>query len=370
MDSRFSPHLMAISAYKPGRPIEDVKREFGLDRVIKLASNENPLGPSPKAVEAIQNAASKLNLYPDGAAWSLTGALANHYQIPREQIMLGNGSDEIIQFLGVIFLNGPEDEVIVGNPSFSQYDSSTTINRGRLIKVPLNAKMEHDLDAIAERANANTKLIYIANPHNPTGTIINNLAFSDFLDQLPSHVVVVLDEAYAEFCGDVEDFPHAPDFIKAGKPVIGLRTFSKAYGLAGIRIGYGFASADIVDVFNRVRGPFNVNSLAQVAAEAALGDSEFLARSIAHNRRALQRLSEIFIKFGAEVYDSYANFALANFNRPTDGLYNELMKHGIITRAGGWFGLPNCLRVTVGTDEELDRFEETMSKICNPAVTR
>lgn len=368
MTPRFNAHLLGISAYKPGRPIEDVKREYGLDRVIKLASNENPLGPSPMAVEAVKQAASQLNLYPDGAAWALNRAISEKFQIPIEHIMLGNGSDELIQFLGLIFLSGPDDEVIVGAPSFSQYDSSTLIQQGKLVKVPLNDRLEHDLEAMAKAAGENTKLIYIANPHNPTGTVIRKEAFERFLDRLPPHVIVVLDEAYIEFCEGDSSLPNSLDEIKAGRPVIGLRTFSKAYGLAGIRIGYGFASPEIVDIFQRVRGPFNVNSLAQAAAVAALGDHDFIRRSVAHNTAGLNRLREIFTKFGAKVYDSHANFAFADFHRPTEGLYNELMKHGIITRAGTWFGLPTFLRVTVGTSEELDRFEEVLGKILSPAV--
>ncbi len=370
MDPQINKHLLTIDPYKPGRPIEDVKKEFGLDRVIKLASNENPIGPSPKAIEAVAKAASHMNLYPDGASIQLRDAIASHYHIPPSQVLLGNGSDELIHLLGLMYLHGPEDEVMVGDPGFSRYDTSAFINRSKLVRVPLNSNLEHDLEAMAKAANQNTKLIYIANPHNPTGSIVREPAFRTFLNALPPTAKVVLDEAYVEYGEGVDELPSALEFVKEGRQVIGLRTFSKAYGLAGIRIGYGFAAPEIVDVYHRVREPFNVNSLAQAAATAALQDREYLKKSVEHNRKARNRLNAIFASLGAKPYESYANFALADFGRPTDGLYMELMKKGIITRAGSWFGLPNCLRVTVGTDEELNFFEEVITSILSPAVAQ
>lgn len=369
MSTPLRPHIRQIAPYQPGRPIDEVKREYGLDRVIKLASNENPLGPSPMAIEEVRRAAESMHLYPDGAAFRLREAIANKFEVSPDSILLGNGSDELIHFIGLMYLDSPDDEVIVGKPTFSRYDSTALLNKAKVVEVPLDEQLRHDLPAMAAAVTERTKVIFIANPHNPTGTIVAKAEFDRFLSQVPSRVTVVLDEAYIEFA-EGEDVPNSIDYVASGASVIGLRTFSKVYGLAGIRIGYGFASPEAVDGCNRVREPFNVNSLAQAAAVGALKDADYLARSVAHNRTARTRLNQIFEKVGAKVYESHANFSLADIGRPAEPVFQELLQQGVIVRSGAWFGLPTCLRVTVGTNEELDYFEETIMKVLSPAVSR
>lgn len=369
MSSAIRPHIAEMEAYKPGRPIEEVKREFGLTKVIKLASNENPLGPSPLAIARAKEAAESMHLYPDGSSYELKKAIANHSGMPESTIMLGNGSDDLIHLIGLMYLQSPEDEVVMGHPTFSRYDSTAFLNRAKIVSVPLDQELKHDLPAMARAVTAKTKLIFIANPHNPTGSIVSRSDFDAFMKQLPPTVMVVLDEAYIEFAEGAST-PNSLDYIREGANLIGLRTFSKVFGLAGIRVGYGFASPEIVDAFHRIREPFNVNSLAQAAAVGALEDKDFLARSVAHNTKARNRLNAIFEEVGAKVYESHANFSLADLGRPAEPVFMDLMKSGVITRSGAFFGLPTCLRVTVGTDEELDFFEEAMMKVMPPAVSR
>jgi histidinol-phosphate aminotransferase len=350
------PNVLDLKPYVPGKPVSEVQRELGLDHVVKLASNENPLGPSPKAVEAVRKAASEMNIYPDGSAFLLKEALANRFGIPQKEIVLGNGSDELIHLLGVVFLGSEEDEVLVGNPSFVRYDAAAHVAPAKLIKIPLDSSYTHDLTAMARAASDHTKLIFIANPNNPTGTIIRKKELEAFLGDLPASAVVVLDEAYFEFAAHLADFPNSCDYVKAGRNVVGLRTFSKTYGLAGIRIGYAFAPADIADGLERAREPFNVNSLAQVAAVAALIDDEHITRTIENNRAGIQRMRVALEAKGAKVSESYANFVFADLGRLAKPVFEALLAKGIIVRSGEMFGTPTCIRVSVGTEKEVDEF--------------
>jgi len=357
-----------MTPYSPGKPISEVKRELGLDTVVKLASNENPLGPSPKAISAVEAAAKDMHLYPDGAAFDLRAAISRKFGLPGDQIVMGNGSDELIHFLGLLLLGSPEDEVIVGDPSFVRYDSAADLAPATLVKVPLDSNQRHDLTAMAARASVHTKLIFIANPNNPTGTIVRKPELDSFLKDLPAQVTVVLDEAYFEFAADVPGYPNSVEYVKDGQPVVGLRTFSKAYGLAGIRIGYAFAPADIADGLERAREPFNVNSLAQVAAIAALSDEDHVRRTVENNRLGMERMVTCLHEHGAKTWESFGNFVYADLGRPSAPVYQSLLKEGIIIRSGDVFGAPNCARITVGTEAEVNAFIEALNKVMDPSL--
>jgi histidinol-phosphate aminotransferase len=349
--------------YAPGKPIEEVRRELGLDRVIKLASNENPFGPSPKAVAAVRVAAERMHIYPDGAAYEVKQAIAAKFGVPSGRILVGNGSDELIHLIGLLFLGDEEHELVMGDPSFSRYDAAAELAPCKLIKVPLDSSYRHDLPAMARAVSANTRLVFIANPNNPTGTIVGKRDLEAFLADLPEEVTVVLDEAYFEFAADVPDYPNSIEYVEQGRNVIGLRTFSKAYGLAGIRVGYGFAPEAVVDGIDRAREPFDVNSLAQVAAIAALGDSEHVERTVANNRRGLEQLNAAFREVGAQPMESFANFMFADLGQPAKPIFEALLSRGVITRSGHALGSPNCLRVSVGTAEEMDIFATELRSV-------
>lgn len=361
-------NILKVSPYLPGKPIEEVQRELGLTNVVKLASNENPLGPSPKAIHAVQDAANRMNVYPDGLAFTLKAAISKKFNVEPDQIMLGNGSDELIHLLAFLFLESENDQVIMATPGFARYMSAALLAPSKLIQVPLNSNMVHDLPAMAKKLSNHTKLVFIANPHNPTGTIITKTDFDHFLSDLPPKATVVLDEAYAEFAADQPDFPNSLHYVLEGKPVVGLRTFSKSYGLAGIRIGYGFAHPDIVDAYHRAREPFNVNLLAQTAAVAALSDESFLNDSIRHNSYGVKRLTEFFASQGCHPYPSFANFVLVDAHRPATKVFKELLAEGVIVRDATSFGLPNCIRVSVGTGDEMDAFEQAFLRVLSGNV--
>jgi len=364
------PNVLRMQPYSPGKPVEEVKRELGLDRVVKLASNENPFGPSPKAVRAVKEAAERMHIYPDGAAFDLKKALSEKLDLPAANLMVGNGSDELIHMVGLILLGAEEDEMIMGDPSFSRYDPAAQLQPSRLIKVPLDADRRHDLHAMAKAATDRTKLIWIANPNNPTGTIVRKSEIDQFLMDIPEQAVVALDEAYFEFAEHVLDFPNARDYVAAGKNVIGLRTFSKAYGLAGIRLGYGFGPDAIIDAINRVREPFNVNCLAQIAGIAALEDEDHVRKTVENNRRGIDFLAGVFEKAGAKPCESFANFIYADLGRPARPVFQALLERGVITRPGDVLGDPTCLRVSVGTEEEMKIFANELENVMSLAVAR
>ncbi len=369
MPPKIRPNVLEMQPYSPGRPIAEVQRELGLDDVIKLASNENPLGPSPKAVEALRKAADQLHLYPDAAAFELRAAISSHFNVAADQVVIGNGSDELITLLGQALILGPEDEVLVGDPSFVRYDAVAHVAPCRLVKVPVDAEMALDLEAMATKIGPNTRMIFLANPNNPTGTIYRKAAFDRFLSQVPESTTVVLDEAYCDFAMEEADYPHGLEYVATHPNVVVLRTLSKAYGLAGIRAGFMVASPEIADALNRIRAPFAVNALAQVAGIAALQDPEFLARSLSHNKKALATLSQALEAQGARVFPSYANFVLADMGEPAKPIFEALLRKGVIVRSGHVLGLPNCLRVSVGTDAEMVRFVEALEAVMQEKVT-
>jgi histidinol-phosphate aminotransferase len=347
------PNVLQMHPYVPGKPISEVQRELGLDRVVKLASNENPLGPSPMAMEAVRKVASEMHLYPDGAAYELRHAIAGNFEVGPEQVILGNGSDELIALLGEVFLSSPEDELLTGDPSFVRYDAAAQIAPATLVRVPLDPDCRFDLEALGERLSPRTRLVFIANPNNPTGTIVRRAELERFIDQLPEGCVLVLDEAYFEFAAADPEYPNSLDYLRKGLPVVGLRTFSKAYGLAGLRVGFGFAPAEIADAIERARSPFNVNALAQAAGVAALGDEEHLRRTLANNAQELPKLVGLLENAGAKVPASHANFAYADFGFQTRPVFDALLRRGVVVRL---MPDPECLRISVGSAEEMEFF--------------
>lgn len=353
--------LANLKPYSPGKPIEEVQREFGIRDVVKLASNENPLGPSPRAVQAIRELADRVHLYPDAAAADLKDALSRRLHLPKTQICVGNGSDELIHYLGVSFLNAG-DSVVAATPSFVRYYAAAHLANAELRLVPLDGDAKHDLAAMEAAIDDTTRLVFIANPNNPTGTIVSAADLRGFVERNQDRCVIVLDEAYHEFC-ESDDYLTSSTLLEAGHRVIGLRTFSKTYALAGLRVGYLIGPQDWVEAVERVREPFNVNVLAQAAAIAALDDEDHLRKSMEVNRRGIERLSAILQGQGAKVYESHANFVWAEFPFETAGLCHALLRRGVVIRGGDIFGCPNCIRVSVGTDEELQRFEQALEEV-------
>lgn len=349
--------------------MEEVRRELGLPEefeLFKLASNENVLGPSPRALEAMQKAASEIWLYPDDTCFSLRNALARFWGIAPDQLILGNGSDEIIHFLGLAFLDSQlQDEVILADPSFVQYKACAMMADCRYHLVPLTADLRHDLRAMKAAVNERTKLLFIANPNNPTGTTISRADLEELLDGLPPRVIVVLDQAYYEYVEDA-DSPEGLDYIQDHNVIL-LHTFSKAYALAGLRIGYGIARAELIAHLQRVRGPFNVNSLAQAAAEASLADREQIQRARQVNAAGRKQLFDACDEMGLEYSDTQANFVYFNCNRDSSQLLEALLKRGVIVRAGAAFGMPTWLRVTIGTPPMNERFILALREVLSTA---
>ena len=346
-----------LQPYVPGKPIEEVKRELGLPddfSLFKLASNENVLGPSPRAIEAMRRAAGEVWLYPDDTCFALKNALAAHHGLKSENFVVGNGSDEVIHFLGLAFLDASRgDEVVFGSPSFVQYKACAMMAGCAFHAVPLSPDLRHDLPAMAAKVNERTRLVFIANPNNPTGTGVSRAALEAFLSAMPPHVLVVLDEAYTEYAS--EDVPLSLDYLESHN-VLGLRTFSKAYGLAGTRVGYGVGRQDIIKNLQQVRGPFNVNSIAQVAALAALDDAAHLECSLEINASGRQQLQRGFEALGLKTIPSQANFVFARIGVDSAKVFNDLLKQGVIIRTGTPFGMSDWIRVTVGTPEMNERF--------------
>jgi len=352
-------NIKNITPYTPGKPIEELERELGISGSIKLASNENPLGPSPKAVVAIKRALAGLNRYPDGSGFYLSQALAKKYDVDISQIILGNGSNELIELAVRTFIQ-PGDEVISADPSFVVYRMITQAAGGSNVVVPLKDN-RHDLDAMADRITEKTKIIFIANPNNPTGTMNRSAEMDRLMERVPDNVIVAVDEAYYEYVTRA-DYPDALDYLKAAKNVLALRTFSKIYGLAGLRIGYGITRPEIAELMNKVRQPFNTNSLGQIGALAALADRKHVERSIAINSEGKQFLYQAFDRLGISYLPTEANFIM--FEAPSDGreLYNTLLKTGVIIRPMGG----KKLRVTIGLPEENKRFVSELEKIMHP----
>jgi histidinol-phosphate aminotransferase len=347
------PHIQALTPYEPGKPIEEVEREFGITNIIKLASNENPLGPSPKALEAVRSILPGVGLYPDGSCFALTNALARHWEVEPENIIVGNGSDEVIHYLGLVYLQ-PGDTLLTGDPSFVRYESAARLNQAEFVAVELKDH-RYDMEAIAARITDRTRMVFVANPNNPTGTMVGRAEMERFLDRVPEQAVVVIDEAYYEYVDD-PDYPHSWDYVRQGRNVVVLRTFSKIYALAGLRVGYALARPEIIRALHQVREPFNVNSLAQAAAVASLNDPEQVSRSRAVNSSGREYLYGEFRRMGLPYVESQANFVIADLRRHCRPVFQGLLKRGVIVRTCDKFGMPSWIRVTVGTPSDNERF--------------
>ncbi|HTN50751.1 MAG TPA: histidinol-phosphate transaminase [Burkholderiaceae bacterium] len=358
-------HVRAIAPYQAGKPIEELAREFGLDpaTIVKLASNENPLGVPESARKAMAAVVQDLGRYPDSNGFELKAALAARYNVPASWITLGNGSNDILELAAAATL-APGRSCIYAQHSFAVYALATQARGARSIVVPAR-QLGHDLDAMLAAVAADTTLVYIANPNNPTGTYLPAAAIDAFLGRVPARVVVVLDEAYNEYLPP-ELRVDSTRWVRQYPNVIVSRTFSKAFGLAGLRVGYGLAQPGLTDLLNRVRQPFNVNSMAQAAALAALTDEDFLARSYALNLRGMQQLTEAFRGLGLEYIPSVGNFVLVKVG-PAGRVYQELLKRGVIVRPVANYGLPEWLRVTVGLPEENAAFLKALPQALRDA---
>lgn len=360
-DYRFPipPNILQIEPYKPGKPEEELMRELKLDRVIKLASNENCLGPSPMALQAMQQAALKSHRYPDGSGYYLRRALAKKLGVDFSQIILGNGSTDLVNIVARTYLESG-DNTVTADQTFLMYKIATLTMNATCIAVPLR-NYKCDLEAMAKAANSRTKIIYLANPNNPTGTMVTKSELENFLSIVPSGVLIVLDEAYFDYVEE-SDYPDGILFSKKFPNLIVLRTFSKVYGLAGIRIGYGIACAEIIENLNRVRSPFNTNLLAQSGALAALQDHEHVKNSRNSNREERRFLEEGLSRLGVPFVPSVANFILLPIEHATK-IYEALLQQGIIVRPMNSFHLQEGLRVTIGRHEENVAFLDALAKI-------
>jgi histidinol-phosphate aminotransferase len=345
--------ILKMVSYAPGKSIEEVQREFGAKRWVKLASNENLLGPSPRAVEAIQRELPKIYLYPEAPCTVLRRALAKRFAIPEGKIVISNGADNLILMIANAFVD-EGDEVVMADPTFSVYTNVTQVMGGRPIKVRLK-NFTHDLDTMLKKVNRRTKLIFLCNPNNPTGTIVSQKSFNHFLSALPKRVIVVMDEAYGDFAED-PFYPNGLDYVKAEKQVIVLRTFSKVYGLAGLRIGFALGRKDLVDCLYQVRDPFPVHRLAQVAAVAALNDMDHVVKSLQLVYEGRRYLYKELDKMGLLYVPSQANFIFIDFGRDAEEVFQALLKEGIIIRADRTWGYPTFARVTIGRMKDNRRF--------------
>jgi histidinol-phosphate aminotransferase len=348
-ESLANDHILGIAPYEPGKPIEELERELGIHDAIKLASNENPLAPSDRVREAIAGALTTLNRYPDGSGFYLRQALAKKHGVSQEQVVLGNGSNELIELLVRTFLR-PGDEAVVPHPSFVVYPMVVQAAGGIRVMVMLK-DYRLDLDAMARAITPLTKLVFIANPNNPTATISTADEVDHFMSRVPDRTIVVFDEAYIEFALG-PDFPDTLSFVKQGRKVVVLRTFSKATSLAGLRVGYGLADPDAIALMNRIRQPFNVNSLGQVAALAALEDDGHILECVRMIEAGRHFLYEEFKTLGLKYVPSRANFILVDVGRSAADIYQKLLHQGVIVRPMTPFGMETALRITVGTPEE------------------
>ena len=360
MKLRVHHGIEKLVPYDPGKPIEELQREMGLTRVVKLASNENALGSSPKAIKALEKAIYQVHRYPDGACYYLKHKAAEKLGVTPRHLIFGNGSNEVIELLMRTYLQ-PGDRVVYGEPAFIVYKLISLAMAIEGVGVPLKG-FTHDLEAMARAVDEKTKMVFVANPNNPTGTMVTHQEVMDFLDRIPPEVIVVFDEAYYEFV-ERPDFPHLlPIVLEEKRPLVLMRTFSKIYGLAGLRIGYGIAPPQMVDYMNRVRQPFNVNLLAQEAALAALDDDEHVERSRRLVKEGKAFLYKALEEMGLEYIPSETNFFLIKVG---DGerVFRELLKKGVIVRNMGGYGLPQYIRVTLGTQEENAIFLETLKEV-------
>jgi histidinol-phosphate aminotransferase len=345
-------HILNLVAYEPGKPVEELAREMGLNPsdIIKLASNENPLGPSPAALEAMRETLNRSHFYPDGGGWALRNAIAEKIGVARENVILGNGSNEIIEFIGHAFLK-PGDEVVTAKHAFAVYGLMAQLFGATTVEVP-DPGYTHDLDAMLKAITPKTRQVFIANPNNPTGTMVSQEAIDQFMAQVPDHVLVIFDEAYFEF---LDQAPDVIKYVREGRNVVVMRTFSKIQGLANLRIGYGIASTKVAEVLQKTRQPFNANGIAQAGALAGISDQNHMNRTRELTHEGRNYLQSEFTEMGLTFVPSVANFVLVHVG-DGDGVFQALLRKGIIVRAMRSYKLPEWIRVSVGTMEQNRRF--------------
>ena len=353
--------LQEMTPYSPGKPIWEVQRELSLKEVIKLASNENPLGPSPKAIEAITQALPELHRYPDADASKLKQVIAEAYEVEAKQLIVTNGGDELITLVSEAFLDAG-DEVVVPDPSFSEYRFGALLMGAVVKNVPLKSDFSYDVEAILAAVTNRTKLVYLCSPNNPTGTILTKAELEYILDALPKRVLVVLDAAYSHYTTSTE-YTNGVEFVRKGYPLLVIQTFSKIFGLAGIRVGFGIAPEGIIQSIVQVKEPFNVNTLAQAAAMAAIGDHEHVNQSSQLVKAERLRLYDSLRLLGLGYTESMSNFILVELGLEAKSIYERLMTKGVIVRYGQIWGLPQHVRVSVGLPADNDRFIKALQEI-------
>ncbi|MBA59563.1 MAG: histidinol-phosphate transaminase [Gammaproteobacteria bacterium] len=354
------PGLKVVAPYKPGKPMEELERELGIGNLIKLASNENPLGPPEKSLLVVSERLHELSRYPDGSAFLLKNKLAEKLGVSSDMITVGNGSNDVLEMLARVFL-GPQVEAIVSEHCFIVYPLLARALGSGLTEIP-SIKFRHDLEKTLNAVSKKTRVVFIANPNNPTGTYVSREELIWFLDHLSRSVVVVLDEAYFEYVTSF-DYPNGLDLVSTYENLVVTRTFSKAYGMAGLRVGYAVSNPEIADLMNRIRQPFNVNSLSLIGAELALDEQDYIERSVALNKEGMQFLEEFCESVGLEYICSSGNFLSINMGQDAGPVYEALLKSGIIVRPIDVYGLPNHLRVSIGLPEENQRFAESLERI-------
>ncbi|WLR53243.1 histidinol-phosphate transaminase [Bacillus tianshenii] len=356
---RIKEQLIGLTPYKPGKPMEEVKRELGLDKVTKLASNENPFGCSEKAKEAIRNSLEELAIYPDGYSAELRETIAKHLNIKKEQMIFGNGSDEIIQIICRALLH-KDTNTVTAHPTFPQYRHNAVIEGAETRQVE-NINGAHDLEGMLEAIDEKTRIVWVCTPNNPTGTYIDEQTLRHFIERVPKDVLVVVDEAYYEYVV-AEDYPDTLKWIDEFPNMVVLRTFSKAYGLAALRIGYGVANEKLIEAIEPAREPFNTSRIAQKAAIAAIEDPDFLQSCREANRSGMAQFEAFCKEYGFDYYPSQANIMLIDFKTSGDIVFDYLIRHGYIVRSGEALGYPTAVRITVGSTEQNQEIIEVLTK--------
>lgn len=355
------PNIVHLPVYQPGKPIEEVKRELGLSHVVKLASNENPFGCSPAAKAAVAEELANTALYPDGSAAELRDALAAHLGVDGDQLIFGAGADEVILMIARAYLR-PGDETVMASDTFGQYKHNAEVEGAKVVEVPLRDG-KHDLQAMLDEVTEKTRIVWICNPNNPTGTIVTHKEVEAFLGRVGEDVLVVLDEAYSEYVM-TPDYANGLELLRSFPNLVLLRTFSKIYGLASLRIGYGIGHADVIRAINQVRPPFNTTRAAQKAALAALGDRSFIERCRTANAEGLRYLSAEFARLGLSHYPAYGNFIMVDTGKPSAAVFDGLLRRGYIVRAGHQLGqFPTHIRVTVGSREQNEGFIRALEDV-------
>lgn len=356
-----TPGVAGLTPYHPGKPVSELKRELGLDDIIKLASNENPLGPGEKALAALRDLPD-LGRYPDGSGFALRGKIATHHGVRPEMVTLGNGSNDVLELVTRAFVE-PGDEVVYSDHAFAVYALASQAVGAKSVVVPADENYGHDLRAMVRAVTDRTKVMFVANPNNPTGTWSTGSQLRELIDGIPDHVILVIDEAYFEYAESAPDYPNAAVWVSEVANLVVTRTFSKAHGLAGLRVGYGLSHPKLAELLNRIRQPFNVNALAQIAAEAALNDPEHLQRSQWVNKEGMQQLIAGLDSLGIHYLPSLANFLCIDMDQPAHSIYEMLLREGVIVRPIDNYGMPNHLRVSIGTEEENERFLKALAKV-------